>query len=75
MKSTEELKQIRSKNSKELIGDLKKEYDKAREANFDLQFRKNKNIKSLHAIRTKIARIWTVINEKITEENNTQRSK
>lgn len=75
MKSIEELKQIRSKNTKELIGDLKKEYDKLREANFDLEFRKNKNVKLIRANRKKIARIWTVVNEKIANEKDLQRSK
>lgn len=75
MKSTEELKQLRSKNIKDLIADLKKDYDHSRQSYFDKEFRKNKNIKLIHANRKKIARTWTIINEKIENERMQKDSK
>ena len=69
MKAKENLKQFRGKNVKDLSEEMKKQYKKLYEYRFDATFRKNKNIKAIKNIRKNIARIWSVLGEKIEKEN------
>jgi len=69
MKSKEELKNIRSKNVRDLYEDLKKQYQKLQELNFQSEFRKNKDLNSQKKTRRYVARIWTVLNEKLAKDD------
>ncbi|OGD65458.1 50S ribosomal protein L29 [Candidatus Berkelbacteria bacterium RIFCSPHIGHO2_12_FULL_36_9] len=70
MKKIEELKEFRAKNIKTLTIELDKQYKKLRELRFGTEFRKTKDIKSIYKTRKDIARIWTIISEKMHEEEN-----
>jgi len=68
MKIKEELKQLRAKNVQQLTKELDKEYDKLRELKFSRAFRKLKDIRAIKKSRRKIARLWTVIGEKMSKQ-------
>jgi ribosomal protein L29 len=65
MKIKEELKDLRNKNLKDLSKLLDKENDKIRELRFSQGFRKLKDSRIVGKTKAKIARIWTVMGEKI----------
>lgn len=69
MKVRSDLKEFRSKGVKELTQELKKQYKKLRELRFAAEFRKNKDLKSIRKTRQIIARLWTVLGEKMEKES------
>lgn len=69
MKSTKELQEIRIKDSKTLSAELKKLYDNLNDLKFSHAFRKVKNINEIKFIKKKIARVWTILGERIKERN------
>lgn len=69
MKISNELKDNRGKKSKDLYQDLQKQCKKLRELQFNAQFRKNKDIRIIDKTKKSIARLWTVLREKLEEEN------
>ena len=70
MKSTEELKKIRSKNNKDLQIELKNDYKKLYDLKFQEEFRKNKDRKTILKTKKHIAQIWTVIRENISKKES-----
>lgn len=68
MKKTEDLKTLRARSLKELTKELALETEKLREHRFSLKLRKIKNTRLVYRTRIKIARIWTIIHEKLTKE-------
>lgn len=68
MKSVEDLKQFRSKDIQILSKDLNNEYKKLQELRFSLKFRKLKNVNQIKKCKTNIARIMTIINEKLDKK-------
>lgn len=75
MKSSNELKELRSKADKDLTVELDKLYKKLRESRFSAEFRKDKNVKSIAKTKKTIARIWTVLTERLILENETTEEK
>jgi ribosomal protein L29 len=73
MKTVEELKNLRKKSSRELVKDLIKENNNLAKLKFSLGFMKLKNFRQITQIRKKIARILTILSEKIREEGNEQK--
>ncbi len=69
MKIKEELKELRSKNIKDLSKSLDKENAKLRELKFSQGFRKLKDSSAIKKCKNKIARIWTIMSEKIELES------
>lgn len=65
MKSKEQLKQLNDKSLKDLTKELDESYKKLRELKFSKTFRKLKNTSLIKQARTNIARIWTVIGNKV----------
>lgn len=74
MKKTIELQELRAKNKKELFKELQITRDKLTEYRFSQSFRKLKNYKEINRSRKKIARLWTILTQKLLEEEN-QKSK
>lgn len=70
MKKIEELKKLRSKNAKELSKDISESYDKLTELKFSRAFRNLKNTKSISATKKHISRAWTVLDEKLRDNEN-----
>jgi len=70
MKTSDELKNLRLKSIKDLYIELKKQYKKLNDLNFDKEFRKTKDVKSISKSKQYVARIWTVIQEKLLNESN-----
>lgn len=68
MKIKDEIKQIQNKSINELTNELRKYQDKLRQVNFNVRFRKQKNIKEAKQLKSHVARIWTTINKKIEIE-------
>ena len=70
MKKTIEIQELRSKDKKELFKQMKDLQNKLTELRFGQAFKKVKNYKEIFQIRKKIARLWTILGEKILEEEN-----
>lgn len=68
MKIKEDLKDLRNKNIKDLSKLVDKENDKLRDLKFSQGFRKLKDSRAIKKTKINIARIWTVIGEKIEKE-------
>lgn len=64
MKKQVELKEIREKDTKALVKELADLNKKLADLQFKASFRRLKNFHEITIIRKKMARIWTVINEK-----------
>lgn len=70
MKSKTELQEIKSKDKKELFKDLQEAQKKLTELRLGQSFRKLKNYREITVTRKKIARIWTILGEKLLQEQN-----
>ena len=68
MKTSDQLKTFKKSEINTLIKELKTEYDNLSHLHAAVKLRKEKNIKKIAACRQRIARILTVINEKMSEE-------
>lgn len=68
MKSKIEIEDLRQKDKKELFGRLKDSQHKLTELRMGQTFRKLKNFHEITATKKRIARIWTILSEKILEE-------
>lgn len=68
MKKTEEIKNIKLKSAKELLKELESCYQKSRKLRFDLEFKKLKDTSAAKQTKKKIARIWSILNEKLGEK-------
>ncbi|MCL5407683.1 MAG: 50S ribosomal protein L29 [Patescibacteria group bacterium] len=68
MKSTVELQELRSKDKKDLYKELQDLQKKLTQLRMGQSFRKLKNYHEITATRKKIARLWTILSEKIFEE-------
>lgn len=68
MKVKEGLKEIRAKNIKELSILLKKEYETLRKLRFEWKMRELKDVTKIKKTKKKIARIMTILREKIGEK-------
>ena len=73
MKIKEELQEKRSKNNTELIFSLKKNYDDLRGLRFQAKMRELKNVASVAKTKKKIAQILTILREKLTEEEKSEK--
>jgi large subunit ribosomal protein L29 len=68
MKIKEKNKELRSKSIKDLTKILNKEYDNLHQLRFDTKFRNIKDINNIRKTKKNIARVYTIINEKINSE-------
>lgn len=68
MKNKQILKELKEKDDKALYKDLKDEYLKLANLEFKAGFKKLKNVHEITASRKKIARIWTIINQRLEEK-------
>lgn len=68
MKKTVEIKEIREKDNKALIKELRELENKVSDLRFKTSFRKLKNFHEITVARKKIARIWTILNEKAIQK-------
>ena len=68
MKNTQTLKELKAKDIKALTKELVLATEKLGKLKADLAFRKLKDVKLILKTRRHIAQIWTVINQKATEE-------
>lgn len=69
MQSSNQLKTLKEMDNKKLLKELTNSYDKLRKINFDIKFRKHKNLAEANSLRKKIARIWTILGEKLNEKH------
>jgi len=70
MKSKEYLKNLRAKSIPQLNKDLHKEYDNLHKYRFAIKVRNLKNSRLIRNSRKNIARIYSVLLEKINIETN-----
>lgn len=75
MKKSNELQELRTKNNKDLILQLKNSEKKLFELRFGASFKKIKNIHEVTKLRKDVARIWTVLTEKSLNKEETQENK
>ena len=68
MKTKEELKELRAMDVKNLTAILKKEYDNLRKLKSELKMRELKDINKVKKTKKKIARILTILREKLIKE-------
>lgn len=68
MKKTTQLKEIRQKDTKDLVKELADLNVKLTELQFKVSFRRLKNFHEITIVRKKIARIWTIMGEKAAEK-------
>lgn len=68
MKKTTQLKEIRKSDTKALVKELSDLNSKLTNLQFKASFRRLKNFHEITANRKQIARIWTVLNEKVIED-------
>lgn len=69
MQTINQLKTLREMEDKKLLKELSVSYDRLRKLNFDIKFRKHKNLADANNLRKKIARIWTILGEKLNEKH------
>lgn len=69
MKSKEQIKTLRNMDVKKLHKKLNEEYSSLHKKRFSTKFRNEKDIKSIQKNKKTIARIYTILNEKINTEN------
>lgn len=67
MKKTVEIKEIREKDTKSLVKELKDLEKKVSDLRFKASFRKLKNFHEITVSRKRIARIWTILGEKVIQ--------
>lgn len=68
MKKTEMLKDLKSKDSKNLYSELQDVNKKITELRFKAAFRKLKNYQEISILRKKVARIWTILAQRALQE-------
>lgn len=68
MKSKEQLKTLRKLDAKKLHKKLNDEYTNLHELRFSTKFRNQKDTKATDKSKKTIARIYTILNEKINQE-------
>ena len=68
MKKTIEIKELKEKDTKALARELKDLEIKLADLKFKSSFRKLKNYHEITATRKRIARIWTILGEKIVSK-------
>ncbi|MGA2666966.1 MAG: 50S ribosomal protein L29 [Patescibacteria group bacterium] len=68
MKQKESLKQLKVLDSKSLIKELAASNHKLVELRFGAKLKKLKNFKEISLERKKIARIWTLLGEKVSAD-------
>lgn len=73
MKTKEELNDLRSKKINELSLLLKKEYETLRKLKLELKMRELKNVNKIKKSRKRIARIMTILREKIEESAKSEK--
>lgn len=61
----EELKELKAKTSKELLNELKKNYEDLRNLRFQAKMRELKDMSKIQKVKKNVARILTVLREKI----------
>lgn len=70
MKIKEELKELRSKSVKEILSVLNKHYDELRKLRFKAKMLELKDVKLISKKKKMIARILTVLREKLSEDKD-----
>lgn len=70
MKIKDTLKELRNKDNKNLFKDLENSRRHLIKLKFENTFRKLKNYSQIKQERKKIARLWTILSEKITANHN-----
>jgi len=73
MKKTVQIKELKEKDEKTLIKELDDENRKLSELKFKAAFRKIKNFHEITEKRKNIARIWTILNQKLDEKLNKEK--
>jgi len=68
MKATQELKELRTKDSKSLYSEIGKLNAEISELKFKATFKKLKNFRKIRQSRKNIARIWTILAERALDE-------
>jgi len=68
MKRKDEIKELRSKTEKELLALLRKSYEDLSKHHFQEKIKELKNINKIKAEKIKIARILTILREKMMEK-------
>jgi len=64
MKSQDTLKELRAKDSKDLNKELVELNQKIAKFHLDAAMRRLKNVKSIQESKHRVARIWTILNER-----------
>lgn len=73
MKKTKEMEELKNKNTAELSREIEVLNKKLTEQKMDVAFRRQKNIKAIWQNRKRLARVWTILNQKVQEELEKQR--
>jgi len=68
MKTAQELKELRTKDSKSLYSEIGKLNAEISELKFKATFKKLKNFRQIRQSRKNIARIWTILAERALDE-------
>lgn len=74
MKSKTEIQGLRGKSKEELFKELTDAQKKLTELQIGQSFRKLKNYREIKNTRKKVARIWTILAEKILAEQSIKES-
>lgn len=69
MKKKDEIKQYKSKSAKVLYKDLNDKYQHLQELKFSARFRKLKDVSAIKKCQKSIARISTILSEKLINKN------
>lgn len=64
MKETQELKEIRAKETLELVKEIAPLENKIADLQFRSAFKKLKNYRQIRSLKKRRARIWTILGEK-----------
>lgn len=70
MKKTQDIRQLKSKNPKELIKEINEAYIKLQKLKFSQSFGKIKDNYEISKNKKNIARIWTILREKSLKESS-----
>ena len=68
MKATQELKELRSRDSKELYQEIRESENKLCLLQFRSSFKKIKNFREIRHLKKRQARIWTILAERALAE-------
>lgn len=75
MKRTIELSELRSKDKKDLYLKLHEQQKKLTELRFGQSLKKLKNYREISKTRKNIARLWTILSEKIQAEQDKEKAR